>query len=320
MTSIMEPVARYQAALENIRPPGSGCHTNLLGVANYGVLAGITPDQILADIRNAIPAGDRQIPDREIEDAIQKALADHHGGTFTPRPRPAPVVQDGAAALRRIIAQGTITEEVDLWECSPLRLWRAPEDDPVFLLQNLYQPTDRIWIGERYDAGSLGTTLRTAAEWIAYFRSGGSTPPHVIPNPLDGIPRPKKTGDELTLRGDANVSTYRFAVVEFDNLPLVDQLRFWSAAKLPIIALIGSGGKSIHAWLDVARLAPVTTDDEWTAQIKERLYARLLVPLGVDSACSNPARLSRLPGHYRTERDAYQRLLWLSSEGRSVSC
>jgi hypothetical protein len=313
-------LARYREALASIAPPGCGCHRRLLSVANRGVLAEIDPDQMFADIRRAIPLGTRRIPDREIADAIRKALQDHAGGTFTPRPRPQPAVHDGKGALQRIIRQATISDEVDLSERSPVRLDGLPQDDATLLLDTLYAPTDLIFIGERYDEGILGATIRSVAEWITYFRAGGPTDPHIIANPVNGIPRPKKTGDGMTLRGDANVAAYRFCVVEFDSLPREDQLRFWSAAKLPIVALIDSGGKSIHGWLDVAKLAPVTTEDQWTAQIKDRLYASLLTPLGVDSACSNAARLSRLPGHWRDEKGAYQRLLWLSPEGRSVSC
>jgi hypothetical protein len=311
---------RYRAALANIPPPGCGCHGALLSVANYGVLAGIDPDQIFADIRHAIPAGDRQIPDREVLDAIKKALADHHGGTFVPRPRPQPVVQDGKTALRRIITQGTITDEAGLWEASPIRLWSTPQDDSVLLLETLYAPTDLVFIGERHAGGTLGATIRPAAEWITHFRRGGQTAPHIIVNPLTGLPAPKKSGDGMTFRGDANVVVFRYCVVEFDALARTEQIRFWSAVVLPILALIDSGGKSIHAWLDVAKLATVEAAGQWEAEIKTRLYDRLLTPLGVDSACSNTARLSRLPGHWRTEKAGFQRLLWLAPEGRPISC
>jgi hypothetical protein len=87
---------------------------------------------------------------------------------------------------------------------------------------------------------------------------------------------------------------------------------------LPILALIDSGGKSIHAWLDVQKLSSITTCDEWTREIKIGLYERVLIPLGVDRACCNPSRLSRLPGFFRSETGRFQRLLWLSPVGRRV--
>ena len=187
-------------------------------------------------------------------------------------------------------------------------------NDAILLLLTLYRPDDLIWIGERYGEGILGVTIRTAIEWIAYFRNGGKTGPHIIPNPMTGKEGTTKDG-KPSFRSDNTVKTYRFCVVEFDDLNREDQLRFWSAARLPVVALIDSGGKSIHSWLRVSKLAQVETFDQWTTQIKGRLYDQILTPLGVDGACSNPARLSRLPGHYRTEKQAYQRLLWLSPKG-----
>ncbi|MBN1664010.1 MAG: hypothetical protein JW943_10460 [Deltaproteobacteria bacterium] len=190
--------------------------------------------------------------------------------------------------------------------------------DAILLLETLYNLTDLIWIGERHQAGIIGDTIRTAAEWINHFRDGGKSGPHIIINPLTGIPAPTKTGEKTTLRGDGNVASYPHCIAEFDNLSRDEQIRFWSAVKLPIVALIDTGGKSIHAWLDVQKLAQVDTATQWEAQIKSRLYDQILTPLGVDAACSNPARLSRLPGHFRKEKQAWQRLLWLAPEGRAI--
>jgi hypothetical protein len=190
--------------------------------------------------------------------------------------------------------------------------------DAILLLETFFNKDDLIWIGERHDPGIIGETIRTAYEWTEYFRNGGATAPFLIINSLNGIPAPTKAEDKTTLRGDGNIAKYRHCMVEFDNLTREDQIRFWSAVKLPISALIDSGGKSIHAWLDVQKLVKVETPEQWQSEIKTSLYDRILRPLGVDPACSNPARLSRLPGHYRAEKRAYQRLLWLSPEGKSL--
>jgi hypothetical protein len=192
--------------------------------------------------------------------------------------------------------------------------------DAILLLENLYNRADRLFIGERVQPGIIGDTIRTVGEWITFLQDGGKTGPHIIPNPLTGTPAPKKTGDGETYRGDGNISSYRYCLAEFDSLSREDQIKFWSSVKLPVVALIDSGGKSIHAWIDVQKLAKVDTPEQWATEIKGRLYDAILSPLGVDAACSNPARLSRLPGHNREEKQAWQRLLWLSPEGRSVSC
>ena len=314
----MTKQTRYHDALTRIPPPGCGCHITLLTVANYGVLAGLSSEQIFSNIRQAIPTGTRRISDGEIFQAINKALGDHRGGTYTSRTRPAPVVQDGKAALQRIIDQGKISNEIDLWEASPIRLLDEPQGDPALFLETLYKPTDLVWIGDRYQSGIIGDTIKTTGELIGHFKNGGKTGPFIIINPLTGTSAPKKTGDGETLRGDGNVAVYRYCMAEFDNLSKESQIRFWSAVKLPIVALTDSGGRSIHAWIDVQKLAPVKTSVQWAAEIKGRLYDQILTPLGVDAACSNLARLSRLPGHYREEKGAWQRLLWLSAEGRPI--
>jgi len=314
----MTAVDRYQAKLHSIPAPGTGCNPALLGVANLGILSGKALEEIHDDIRQAIPPGDRRVSDAEITRAINRALADHQAGTYTPKHRPAPAVNDGKAALLKILEQGKYIDEVDIWEASPLRIWDEPKDHPCLLLSVLYAPDDLIFIGELYGEGILGDTIRPVSEWIRYFQDGGKTGPHIIPNPLTGTPGLKKSGNGETLRGDLSVKEYRYCVVEFDDLSREDQIRFWSSAHLPIVALIDTGGKSIHAWLQVSKLAEVRTLDEWDEQIKVRLYEKLLIPLGVDPQCKNASRLSRLPGHFREEKNSMQRLLWLSREGRRL--
>ena len=310
---------RYHEALKNFPTPGGGgAHPYELKIANLGFIAGLSADQIFQDIRRSAPQGSRRIPDREISEAVNKAMQDHNGGTYTPRPRPAPVVQNGKVALQKIMGQGRIRDDADLWEASPIRLWEEPKDDPALLLETLYEPTDLIWIGERVQPGTVGDTIRTTGEWITFLQDGGKTGPHIIPNPLTGAPATKKTGGGETYRGDGNISSYRYCMAEFDDLSREDQIRFWSAVKLPIVALIDSGGKSIHAWIDVQQWAKVETPEQWQTEIKTKLYDQLLIPYGVDSACSNAARLSRLTGHFRTEKEAWQHLLWLSKEGRPI--
>ncbi|MCX5847726.1 MAG: hypothetical protein NTW12_15445 [Deltaproteobacteria bacterium] len=310
----MNLLARYNESLKNIVPPGCGCHPYLLSTANYGVLAGLTAEQIFSDIRNAIPQGSRRIPDKEIQDAINKALSDHNGGSFTPKKRPAPVVNDGKTALQKIICQAKITTEVDLFDVSPVKITWEPEEDTINFLSLLFDPGDHIFIGDKF-----GTTVKPVFDWIDGFRKGAKTSPHIIPNPMTGREGMTKDG-KPSYRCDNTVKKYSHCMAEFDDLSRADQIRFWSAARLPVVCLIDSGGKSIHAWLDVQKLATVETPEQWQSAIKQRLYDSLLAPLGVDKACSNPARLSRLPGHYRTEKGNYQRILWLSGlEGRFIA-
>jgi hypothetical protein len=301
---------RYKTRLQEIPSPGGGgCHVALLGVANLGIMAGADPEEIFADIRQAIPMGKRRVSDKEIREAIQRATVDHQCPSQSLPPKSKPVVKDGKSALQEIIDQGETSSLVDLWESSPIRLLNEPRNDAILFLSNFYSPTDLIWIGERHQPGVLGRTIRTREEWIQYFQSGGATAPFIIINPLNGIPSPLKSGEKETLRGDGNVLSFRYALVEFDSLGLEEQIRFWSVAKLPVLVLIHSGGKSIHAWLEVSGIENL---EDWASEIKAKLYDRLLGPLGVDGSCCNAARLARLPGHFRAEKNEWQKILWLS--------
>lgn len=314
----MGGLTRYREALASLPSPGAGCHTALLSVANMGVRAGVSPEALFEDIRQTLPSGSRHVSDREILDAVNKALGDSKNGSFSPAPKPKPVVQNGDETLRAIIAQGHCRTGEELTALSPVRIYDSPQLQTHAFLMTCFREDDRVFIGDRLQAGVMGETIRTRGEWVRHIIGRWETAPFIIINPLTGQPAPKKSGDGVTYRGDGNVANFRRCLVEFDTLSREDQCLFWSAARLPVVALIDSGGKSIHAWLDVQKLAPVQTADDWQRHIKQGLYDTLLTPMGVDAACSNPARLSRLPGHFRAEKESWQRLLWLSPEGRPV--
>jgi len=316
----MNHLARYQERLANIPAPGGGCHVSLLGVANLGIMGGIDPETLFHEIRQAIPEGARRISDQEIHAAIRRAMNDHlpTGETYNryKLQKPEPSIKNGKTALQNIIKQSKISDEADLWEDSPVRLDWEPQEDAGKFLFVMFEPNDLIFIGERHEAGTLGGTIRPSAAWIKYFQAGGQTAPHIIINPLSGESALTKSGDALTYRGDNNVKAFKHCLVEFDDLSREDQIRFWTspaARKLPVACLVDTGGKSIHAWL---RLSGIRSMDDWAKEIKSKLYDQFLIPLGVDAACSNPARLSRLPGHLRDGK--YQRILWMNTpeEGR----
>lgn len=307
---------KYIDALSTLPPAGVGadCHLKLLRPANFGVMAGLPPVQIFTDIRAALPQGKRKVADREIWEAITRAVKD--APSYTQRrqsgyrpPPPKPAISNGQATRQRMIESATISDEADLWENSLKRIDWEPIEDAMHFLE-LYHPDDLVFIGDREEGGVVGQNIRTAKDWIEYFRHGGQTAPHIICNPLSGAPAPTKSGDKQTYRGDHNVAAFKLCMAEFDDLTREEQIAFWmspAARKLPVACLIDTGGKSIHAWL---RVTGIHSLDDWDKEIKAKLYDQFLIPLGVDRACSNPARLSRLPGHLRGEK--YQRILWMS--------
>ena len=115
---------------------------------------------------------------------------------------------------------------------------------------------------------------------------------------------------------DANVTAFRFALLECDTLPLEMQWALFAKLPLPIAAILSSGGRSVHAWvkLDACDAA------EYRAVVPQ-MFA-LLAKFGVDRKNGNPSRLSRLPGSTRVvgaAGDGVQRLLYLNPQPKERS-
>ena len=312
----MSLLTKYDNALKNLPPSGGGgCHTALLGAANYGAYAGVDPQQIHDDIRQHVH-GKRRVPDREIKAVIERAMKDRGQVIQYDFKARKPIEKkpafDGDKIRNKIIALGAGHGEADIWEASPVNIDWQPEEDPLYLLKYLYQPDDLLFIGERYSPGIMNKTIRTSLSWVEHFQIGGQTSPHIIPNPLSGQEAATQCG-KSSFRADACVKSFRYAVVEFDNLSRKDQLAFWWAVNLPVAALIDSGNKSLHGWI---RIDGVNDADAWTQKVEANLFRKLLIPLGVDGACRNEARLSRLPGHSRDGK--MQKLLYLAPSGRRI--
>ena len=110
--------------------------------------------------------------------------------------------------------------------------------------------------------------------------------------------------DDRTAASDAGVAAYRHTLVEFDSAPLEQQFAVILATRLPVSAIVYSGGKSLHAWVRVD--AP----DKET--YKRRVDAIHSLPLlaGMDKANKNPSRQTRLPGAQR--KDKVQRVVALN--------
>jgi hypothetical protein len=203
--------------------------------------------------------------------------------------------------------------EAELAGVSPVSLDGDPRFDGALLVGNLYAPGELVnFVTECETAieksGEVkarpvgrGITLERDA-LVARFENGGSDTGQggawLRMNPLDG-------------RGvaDVNVTAFRFALLESDKLPVELQLALFAKLPLPVAAVIGSGGRSVHAWVRVEALDA----SEYRATVAEMLA--ILARFGVDGKNKNPSRLSRLPGARReigAAGDGIQRLLYLN--------
>jgi hypothetical protein len=292
-------------------------------------MAGVDPEQIHEDVRQYVNDKARPVSDREIGDAIHKAVSDFESPSAERPWKPsarnsAPksihlqkVEEDiQRGAFQHLIKSHRWVSEEAIRDASPIRVPDDPKEHAPQVVEALWEPHALLFMGRNDEPGILGKTVVSAELWSRYLQGfPDDVPPQIIPNPLSGELRPTKAGGKVTLRGDGCVAAFKYAMAEFDDVPREEQLAFWGAANLPISALIDSGGKSIHAWI---RLDGINSHAEWDKVVRQALYDRVLVPLGVDPACKNPSRLSRMPGHFREEKGRWQRLLYLAPQGRRV--
>lgn len=128
------------------------------------------------------------------------------------------------------------------------------------------------------DFGSvLGDYKEEAGAWIRF-------------NPLDG----KGVKNE-------NVSDFRYALVESDNMEIEKQNAIMRELELPIALLVHSGKRSIHAIVRV----DAATYDEYRKRVDYLYNVCKRNGLNVDNQNRNPSRLSRLPGIMRNGKKQF---------------
>lgn len=321
----------YEETLQGLPATGYGCHPALLSVANYGRMAGLAPEQVFVDIMNNLKPGKRRVPASEIKDAIEKAFVSQ----LEVKEPVCPAARiDGEPFFMQAVAIGhkILGGRSTLVDLSSMHLPVAPVNQAVLFLEKMYAPDEYVYLGWRevYDeAIAMGKLeiqeclVKPAEDWIEHIRSGGAALQHcnsVCINPLTGVPGLNKKG-EPSFRADTCISIPRYVLAELDcypkgwadegkPIPKPDQEAFWAsmiANGVPVRCVIDSGNKSLHAWIQV----DCHDYDDWVRTVKCDLFPNLLVPLGVDRSCSNPSRLSRMPGHIRLETGNCQKLLYL---------
>lgn len=109
-------------------------------------------------------------------------------------------------------------------------------------------------------------------------------------NPLDG----KGVKNE-------NVTDFKYALVESDNLSIEKQNAIMRELELPIAALVYSGSKSIHAIVKV----DAQNYSEYQKRVEYLYKICNKNGLQVDGQNKNPSRLSRMPGIVRGEHKQF---------------
>lgn len=226
--------------------------------------------------------------------------------------KPQPEKLDPVLEVKQFL-DGFTCDENALAEASPIRLedWT---NDGWLLLQNLFSPEELInyvikW--EPYQKkgskevkanpagrGVTMTCRELVKEWGVTGTPGSEAGGWLRINPVskEGV-------------NDKHVTAFRYALVEFDGIPLDLQISFLSKVPLPIAAILTSGGKSVHAWVKIE----AENFKDYEATVEQ--MRNLLTPYGIDRVNKNPSRLSRLVGVTRkvgATGDGRQKLLYLN--------
>lgn len=198
------------------------------------------------------------------------------------------------------------TRWLDVQELNIPEQW-DPADQLRRYLQALFEPEDHVaYVTESYlrddrYAPTKGCWDRTAGQLMDELARCGGDIGAVVGdyNPAAGAWicfNPVEGG-----RNNNNVTDYRYALVECDNMELEKQQAIIRQLELPCAALVYSGSKSLHAIVRVG--APDYT--EYRRRVDYLYAACKKNGLTLDEANRNPARLSRMPGILRGGKKQY---------------
>ncbi len=287
-------------------------HHWLLHAANLCARAGMAPEAAAELIRVRMTRPPRGT---EIPDAIRKAFGEigQPIGQWRGAREHVQRVSFNPDALARVARSGPLVDAAWLRARSPLD---PMPQSPATYLHAVFRPGDRVMVcGALYSQGEAiwnhsGPTCAPAE--LDEFREGWIDGVWFPANPVDGqwreVERLRRPGNERgrTRRAEENITAFRHVVIESDRADPALWLSAIAQMPLPIVSLVSSGGKSIHALIRIN----ASDGDEWRA-IVGRLKP-ILVTLGADPAAMSAVRLTRLPGCMRVSKGRLQELLFLN--------
>lgn len=112
---------------------------------------------------------------------------------------------------------------------------------------------------------------------------------------------------------DTDVAACRYALVESDDMPLKEQERMLFELNLPIVCITDSGGKSLHAVVEV----DADGRNHFNDRVRYMHDECARNGMTIDSANKNPSRLTRLAGVMRGGRE--QTLLHTATGARDFA-
>ena len=150
------------------------------------------------------------------------------------------------------------------------------------------------------------TRLKVDRKALGSFERGHAHGVWFLANPIDAQYHYNPRQGGYSRRSEESITSFRHVVLESDCLPVEQWLRILVQIRIPIVSIVSSGSKSLHA---LGRIEAESKAD-WDRAV--RGWMPHLVKVGADRNALTAIRLTRLPGCYRGDR--LQELLYLNPD------
>lgn len=183
-----------------------------------------------------------------------------------------------------------------------------PVKDLTTYLTTLFDSTDYVgyvtssWEKDGKFLPSKGNFKRTAGELIEELTVCDGDIGAVLGdyNPRVGAWIRFNALDGKGVRNE-NVTDYKYALVESDNMEPEKQNEIIRQLELPVACLVYSGGKSVHAIVHI----DAANYEEYRKRVDYLYHVCRKNGLDIDQQNRNPSRLSRMPGVLRNGKKQY---------------
>ena len=266
-----------------LSPPESGVHRWTLEAAWECRHRHLTPQEAVAAITAAedqLRPG-RKFSPREVEGAVATAYEAEITG----------VARRRAQRLVPAFVDRVKSEAIELDDLRSMSPWDRPELITAIMAVDLLFPGEPLLCMAK-DTRSAYTARRE--HWLHREHAL----PFIVPNFAETVLGKRKSDGRPSKRCEGMFPLRTYAVCEFDDhAPLAEQAgrAVYLSKILPLVCVLHSGGKSIHAWY---RAAGETEDDILA-------FYDVAIPLGADRVGKTRCQLMRTPGAWRQLPDRF---------------
>lgn len=312
----MNSTSRYEAALSAFTQAGNR-FAKIPELTATGKAAGLSADDIIADARQAgITDRDGDIRRMFNGSKAEPRRTAYHGSAhrFGTRTRKPPERKTYPDEVRNTMSWGQyVSTSQVLMALSPVPTADLKGIDAARAqIAAMFKPDDLILVGTMKH-GIDERNLRRVSDWLD--DPNLTAWEQVKINPFTG--KQAEGGNKgMTRIGERCLARFPLMLLEFDELPLADQCRFWAGMiehDMPIVAIIYSGGKSLHGLIRVG----AADERTWWKRCEDAKANYCTDPdpaYRADVQALRPAAGVRLAGVIRADTKRAQRLLYLDPD------